>query len=165
MKKSDIKKMPEYFDRYINLTDDVTYQEALETSLKEQVLSIYTAFLSLEDTSYYCLNCVDESQITDVQEFGTKDSLITAYPNPFSNELNIDFYLSNEMLSENVVVKIFDIQGKIIRYLNHIFSVDDEKFRVLWDGNNGDGKECHTGIYLIEISTPEKRLITKVIKQ
>jgi DinB superfamily len=35
MKKSDIKKMPEYFDRYINLTDDVTYSEALEISLKE----------------------------------------------------------------------------------------------------------------------------------
>lgn len=35
MKKSDIKKMPEYFDRYINLTDDVTYMEALEISLKE----------------------------------------------------------------------------------------------------------------------------------
>lgn len=35
MKKTDIKKMPEYFDRYINLTDDVTYLEALEISLKE----------------------------------------------------------------------------------------------------------------------------------
>lgn len=35
MKKSNIKKMPEYFDRYINLTDDVTYMEALEISLKE----------------------------------------------------------------------------------------------------------------------------------
>lgn len=35
MKKSDIKKMPEYFDRYIMLTDDVTYMEALEISLKE----------------------------------------------------------------------------------------------------------------------------------
>lgn len=35
MKKSDIKKMPEYFDRYINLSDDVTYIEALETSLQE----------------------------------------------------------------------------------------------------------------------------------
>lgn len=35
MKKSDIKKMPKYFDRYINLTDDVTYMEALEISLKE----------------------------------------------------------------------------------------------------------------------------------
>jgi DinB superfamily len=35
MKKSDIKKMPEYFDRYIHLTDDVTYLEALAISLKE----------------------------------------------------------------------------------------------------------------------------------
>ncbi|MGV3696533.1 DinB family protein [Flavobacterium sp.] len=35
MKKSDIRKMPEYFDRYINLTDDVTYMQALETSLEE----------------------------------------------------------------------------------------------------------------------------------
>lgn len=35
MKKSDIQKMPEYFDRYINLTDDVTYLEALEISLTE----------------------------------------------------------------------------------------------------------------------------------
>ncbi len=37
MKKSAIKKMPEYFDRYINLTDDVTYLEALEISLKELI--------------------------------------------------------------------------------------------------------------------------------
>jgi DinB superfamily len=35
MKKSDIKKMPDYFDRYINLTDDVTYTEALAISLQE----------------------------------------------------------------------------------------------------------------------------------
>lgn len=35
MKKSDIKLMPDYFDRYINLTDDVSYMEALETSLQE----------------------------------------------------------------------------------------------------------------------------------
>jgi hypothetical protein len=35
MKKSDIKKMPEYFDRYINLADDVTVLEALSISLEE----------------------------------------------------------------------------------------------------------------------------------
>jgi hypothetical protein len=35
MKKSDIQRMPEYFERYINLTDDVTHIEALEMSLNE----------------------------------------------------------------------------------------------------------------------------------
>jgi hypothetical protein len=35
MKKEDIKKMPEYFDRYINFTDDVSYLEALQISLQE----------------------------------------------------------------------------------------------------------------------------------
>ncbi len=35
MKKSDIRKMPEYFDRYIHLADNVSYTEALETSLQE----------------------------------------------------------------------------------------------------------------------------------
>ncbi len=35
MKKSDIKQMPDYFDRYIALTDDVSFNEALAISLNE----------------------------------------------------------------------------------------------------------------------------------
>lgn len=35
MKKADIRKMPEYFDRYINLTEDVTLLEVLDISLSE----------------------------------------------------------------------------------------------------------------------------------
>lgn len=35
MKKSDIKVMPEYFDQYINLTEDLSILECLEVSLKE----------------------------------------------------------------------------------------------------------------------------------
>jgi len=35
MNKHDINPMPEYFDRYINLADDATYLEVLQTSLDE----------------------------------------------------------------------------------------------------------------------------------
>lgn len=35
MKKIDIKKMPEYFDRYINLAEDVSVVESLQISLQE----------------------------------------------------------------------------------------------------------------------------------
>lgn len=35
MNKSDIKKMPEYFDRYIHLAEDVSVVESLQISLQE----------------------------------------------------------------------------------------------------------------------------------
>jgi len=35
MKKTDIQKMPDYFDRYINLAEDVSVVEALQISLEE----------------------------------------------------------------------------------------------------------------------------------
>ncbi|MFN8259429.1 MAG: DinB family protein [Chitinophagales bacterium] len=35
MKRSELKPMPDYFDRYINKTDDVALLEALEISLQE----------------------------------------------------------------------------------------------------------------------------------
>jgi hypothetical protein len=52
MKKSDIKKMPEYFDRYINLTDDVTYMEALEISLKELENAPMDKWFALDEKVY-----------------------------------------------------------------------------------------------------------------
>jgi DinB superfamily len=35
MKKSDINPLPEYFDRYINLSDDIELSEAFEKSLEQ----------------------------------------------------------------------------------------------------------------------------------
>jgi DinB superfamily len=52
MKKSDIKKMPEYFDRYIHKTDDVTYIEALEISLTELESFPLAKWETLGDRTY-----------------------------------------------------------------------------------------------------------------
>jgi hypothetical protein len=52
MKKSDIKKMPEYFDRYINKTDDVTYIQALEISLSELEYLPVAKWEALGDRTY-----------------------------------------------------------------------------------------------------------------
>lgn len=35
MKKSDIKELPEYFERYVNLVDDIELSEAFDKSLKQ----------------------------------------------------------------------------------------------------------------------------------
>jgi uncharacterized damage-inducible protein DinB len=52
MKKSDIVKMPEYFDRYINLTDDVSLEEAFQISLRELNELPISKFEALGDKVY-----------------------------------------------------------------------------------------------------------------
>lgn len=52
MKKSDIQLMPDYFDRYINLTDDVTYLEALNISLSELQNAPLDKWKGLGETVY-----------------------------------------------------------------------------------------------------------------
>lgn len=52
MKKIAISKMPDYFDRYINLTDDVTYLKALEISLEELENAPIDKWKNLADKVY-----------------------------------------------------------------------------------------------------------------
>lgn len=52
MKKSDILKMPEYFDRYIFLTDDVSYMDALKISLSELEKAPLDKWISLREQVY-----------------------------------------------------------------------------------------------------------------
>jgi hypothetical protein len=50
--KSGIKKMPEYFDRYIHKTDDVTYIKALEIGLNELESLPLSKWEALGDPTY-----------------------------------------------------------------------------------------------------------------
>jgi len=52
MKQSDIKKMPDYFDRYIFLTDDVTYMDALNISLHELEKAPLDKWITLGEKVY-----------------------------------------------------------------------------------------------------------------
>ncbi|MEO8515806.1 MAG: DinB family protein [Flavobacterium sp.] len=52
MKKSDIPKMPEYFDRYINLTEDLPFMEVQQKSLKELEDLPIEKWKSLGDSVY-----------------------------------------------------------------------------------------------------------------
>jgi hypothetical protein len=52
MKKADITKMPEYFDRYINLTDNVTVLESLQMSLLELQQAPIEKWKTLKEKTY-----------------------------------------------------------------------------------------------------------------
>ena len=52
MKKSDINPMPAFFDRYINLVEDVDLLEALETHTPEALFSETDLLEALGDSVY-----------------------------------------------------------------------------------------------------------------
>ena len=75
------------------------------------------------------------------------------YPNPFSTSTTISFSLSR---AENISLKIFDVEGRLIRTLvNEPMSAGTHE--LTWDSQNSPdgsgGNEVNSGIYFIELKT------------
>jgi hypothetical protein len=72
-----------------------------------------------------------------------------ALPNPFSNNVSLDFNLAN---SEHLIICINDIHGKLIRLIS------DKDFakgihHVNWDGTDSFGNIVSSGLYFCSFKT------------
>lgn len=138
----------------------------ISKSLEARILSLYTAFLCLEDTSLYCHTCIDEKNVPTANEEIDQDSLWESkiYPNPFSDVLNIEIHFKDQLPSGNSLSgKIMDLGGRIIRS----FKVSRNANNILeyrWDGTDLSGKETPSGVYIIILETKQGIIRQKVIK-
>jgi len=81
-----------------------------------------------------------------------QSALLQNYPNPFNPETWIPYKLAH---SSDVTVKIYNIQGQLVRTLNlgHRdagFYVDKES-AAYWDGRNDTGEQVASGVYFYQI--------------
>ncbi len=90
--------------------------ERIELSLKNRILTDYTAFLALEpfDTDHASKDLYDESLLGSVENT-KEDSIKTdldfgAFPNLFNTITNIHFSLPLDVQTSTVTLKIFDIK-------------------------------------------------------
>ncbi len=74
-----------------------------------------------------------------------------SYPNPFTNFTTIKYDVPSE---QNVVIRIFNIRGQIVKTL-----IDEDKspgyYSVVWDGTNDNGDEVSSGVYFCQMYTPK----------
>ena len=86
---------------------------------------------------------------------------LSAYPNPFQQELEIDFTLAK---GNWVNLSVYDINGRHIKTLvNEIRSLGLHTEQ--WNGHDEAGKLVSSGVYLIRYSTEAEIKITTVIFQ
>ena len=108
--------------------------------------------------NYYKLEQIDidgksliNTQVVDLI-WGATASTISVYPNPTSNELNIDIFTTK---AENSTIKILDMSGRILKEIQTKLSVGANSIHA----NIG---EFATGIYTLQIF--ENNKITQVSK-
>ena len=143
--------------------------EIIDYSIKERILSLYTAFLALEpsDTTKPCLDCYDESEMTNVENNSAvvvrADTLLRAYPNPFNSTVSIKVRLARAYKSKEVSFKIYDIMGKVVKEFEvPAYSVAND-LTIEWNGLNGQGGMVASGTYFFVMTTPVKRTSIKLL--
>ncbi|MBI4646543.1 MAG: T9SS type A sorting domain-containing protein [Bacteroidia bacterium] len=76
---------------------------------------------------------------------------ISCYPNPFTKETTISFVIPENKLFSNVVIKIYNSQGDLVRILPVGTAKNQSgEYSVIWDGRGNLG-ECESGEYFYSL--------------
>jgi Ca-activated chloride channel family protein len=144
-------------------------KQILEASLRERVLSRYTAFLALEpsDTVKVCMDCKDESKlissIVSREKEAPEDSLLQAYPNPFNAATTLTVRLPGNVNRENASLKIYNLIGQVVHTFELPLDSGKRAYQFTWDGRNDIGQIVGTGTYFLVLKTPESRKTLKLL--
>jgi hypothetical protein len=83
------------------------------------------------------------------------------YPNPFNAETVIEYALPKD---SHVKLTVYNLLGQTVRTL--VDGVQQAGFkRVRWNGLNGVGRELTSGVYFVQLQTPNQPLTRKIILQ
>jgi hypothetical protein len=86
--------------------------------------------------------------------------LLSAYPNPFENELKIS---CETIEPANLKVNIYNLKGQLVRTL-HSSSKSAGLHSLTWDGLDSHQNRCAAGIYLLRTQGTKTQLTQKVVK-
>jgi fibronectin type 3 domain-containing protein len=89
-------------------------------------------------------------------------SMIKIGPNPFDQQLNIDFRVTGEI---RLSIEITDITGSLVNKLSE-GQIGAGEYRMNWNGRNQSGVDLAPGIYMLRFFTTNGNLATfKVVKK
>jgi len=87
------------------------------------------------------------------------NQLNAAYPNPFNPSTNISFSLKAD---QHANISIYNIKGQRVNTLvNEVLPAGHH--RVVWNGDNSDGRQIGSGIYFIRMQTPGYTKVEKAV--
>jgi hypothetical protein len=110
---------------------------------------------------YYlgALKMTETDQVLAIEEAILEANGLNVYPNPVGDELNIDYKLSNESVSE---ISVFDITGRLVyNAKNSKNQVGTYSFK--WSRLDNNGGRLAAGTYFLKLQTETKAFSKKLI--
>jgi len=97
------------------------------------------------------LDTLLSTQSVDPTNMPSSARLVSSYPNPFNAGLQLEFELDH---AQTINIDIHDSQGRPVRTL---FSGNRSggTHRLSWTGEDNQGEQLSSGVYLILLKTPE----------
>lgn len=144
--------------------------EIIHESIKNRILSLYTSFLCLEDTSKWCLTCLPnqfkndmDNVLTSASNFGELSDTVSVYPNPFSDNISIEIQLTESSALQDL--SVYDLKGSLIyKFDKNILNAGSKK-TITWNGKSQNGSTLKPGIYLLVFKTAKTSKTVKIVKQ
>ncbi len=97
--------------------------------------------------------------IDDSEAIPTEFKLNQNYPNPFNAGTTISYQLPN---SEDVWLGIYDMNGKLVRVLEH-GRRNPGHYQVQWNGLDNNGIPVSSGLYMVQIQAGSHREYVKAL--
>ncbi len=149
-----------------------TVAEIIDLSIKERVLSRYTAFLALEPSrgGEVCENCQDETEgeggVVSVEELSALDTLfqIQVFPNPFSENVTITIEHDSNIDQDDVSMGIYNGLGQLVRtYSINALPGTGTRWTLTWNGQNDGLDQMAGGIYHFILRTSGGQISRKLV--
>jgi hypothetical protein len=100
-------------------------------------------------------------EASDPIESMENDDSFSVYPNPFSNQITLNYTLDKESL---VSIKIYDLNGTLINVLMDA-NKNKGQYQIEWNGTDAMGNQVPSGMYLYSVTINNKTKSKTIILQ
>ena len=120
----------------------------IDNSIQNGYFGVYVFNMAATDSTI-CDNIIVRAEPTGIVELANEvPSLVTVQPNPFNHETDIRWQISDHR--QEVILRVYDISGRLVRNLSGLASTGNHLFSVRWDGRDGAGQALAPGVYFIQ---------------
>jgi hypothetical protein len=111
---------------------------------------------------YFTLYIYGYPGVEEYKPLDHKNSLyFEIFPNPSRKQININF--GKELSAKGMVLRIYDVSGRVIKNLELPTPYSLLPTLVTWDGTDEKGRSVASGIYFVSCETDNHKMVKKAI--